>query len=47
MTPVLGRAFIPGEESVGPGAHPVAILGNGFWQERFGGDPAVVGRTLS
>jgi len=45
-TPVLGRAFIPGEESVGPGAHPVAILGNGFWQERFGGDPAVVGRTL-
>jgi len=46
VTPILGRAFIPGEESVGPGAHPVAILGNGFWQERFGGDPAVVGRTL-
>ncbi len=46
VTPVLGRAFIPGEESVGPGAHPVAILGNGFWEERFGGDPTVVGRTL-
>jgi predicted permease len=46
VTPVLGRAFIPGQESVGPGAHPVAILGNGFWRERFGGDPTVVGRTL-
>jgi predicted permease len=46
VTPTLGRAFIPGEESVGLGAHPVAILGYGFWQDRFGGDPAVVGRTL-
>ena len=46
VTPIVGRAFIPGEESVGPGAHPVAILGYGFWQDRFGGDPGVIGRTL-
>ena len=46
-TPVLGRAFIPGEEDRGPGAHPVAILGHSFWQSRFGGDPSVVGRTLN
>jgi predicted permease len=46
-TPVLGRAFIPGEEDRGPGAHPVAILGHSFWQARFGGDPSVVGRTLN
>jgi predicted permease len=45
--PTLGRAFIPGEESVGPGAHPVAVLGHGFWLTRFGGDPGVVGRTLT
>jgi len=46
VTPVLGRAFIPGEESVSPGAHPVAILGYGFWQSHFGSDPGVLGRTL-
>ena len=46
VTPALGRAFIPGEEDRNPGTHPVAILGNGFWQARFGGDPSVVGRTL-
>jgi len=46
VTPVLGRAFVPDQESVGPGAHPVAILGYGFWQDRFGGDPSVIGRTL-
>ena len=45
-TPALGRGFIPGEEDRGAGAHPVAVLGHGFWQSRFGGDPNVVGRTL-
>ena len=46
VTPALGRPFIPGEESVGPGAHPVAILGYGFWQTRFGSDPDILGRTI-
>jgi len=46
VTPALGRFFIPGEEDRGPGAHPVAVLGNGFWSDRFGGDPSVVGRTV-
>ena len=46
VRPALGRTFIPGEESVGPGAHPVAVLGHGFWRARFGGDPDVVGRTI-
>lgn len=44
--PTLGRAFIPGEEDVGPGAHPVVILGHGYWQSRFGGDPEIIGRSL-
>jgi predicted permease len=45
--PILGRAFLPGTEDVGPGAHPVIVLGYGFWQSRFGGDPAVVGTTVT
>ncbi len=44
--PALGRAFIPGEEDRSPGAHPVVVLGNGFWRSRFGSDPSVVGRTI-
>jgi predicted permease len=47
VTPVLGRSFIPGEEDVGPGAHPVVVLGHGFWLTRFGGSPDIVGRTLT
>ena len=45
--PLLGRSFIPGIEDRDPGAHPVAVIGHGFWQARFAGDPYVVGRTLS
>ena len=30
-----------------PGAHPVVVLGHRFYRERFGGDPQVVGRTVS
>jgi predicted permease len=44
--PVLGRGFIPGTEDKGPGAHPVVVLGHGFWQARFGGDPEVLGSTI-
>ncbi len=46
VTPMLGRVFLPEEESVGPGAHPVAVLGHDFWQSRFGGDPGILGRTI-
>jgi putative ABC transport system permease protein len=42
--PILGRAFGPDEEK--PGAPGVALLGEGFWERRFGRDPSVVGRTL-
>lgn len=39
-----GRTFSAGD---GPGATAVAILSHGFWQRRFGGDPSVVGETLT
>jgi len=46
VIPTLGRAFIPGEEDVGPGGHPVVVLGHGYWKSRFGGDPDIIGRSL-
>lgn len=43
--PAVGRFFLPEEDRV-PGAHAVAVLSHRFWQERLGGDAAVVGRTV-
>jgi len=43
-TPLLGRLFTPDEERAG--AH-VAVLSYGLWQDRFGGDPHILGMTLS
>ncbi len=42
--PILGRDFGPSDES--PGAAPVVILRYGFWERRFGKDPAIIGRTV-
>ncbi len=42
--PVIGRV-ISADEDV-PRAAPVAVLGYGLWQSRYGGDPAVVGRRI-
>ena len=42
--PMMGRAFAPDE---GPdGNDQVVILSHGLWQRRFGGDPAIVGKTI-
>jgi predicted permease len=42
--PILGRDFTASDEI--PGAPPVAMLGYGFWESRFGKDPAIIGRTV-
>jgi predicted permease len=44
MQPVIGRPFTPADEN--PDAPPVILLTHGYWQTRFGGDRAVVGRTM-
>jgi putative ABC transport system permease protein len=44
VRPQLGRTFEPGEDTFG--RHRVAILGHGLWQQRFGGDAAIVGRSI-
>jgi predicted permease len=41
----LGRTFLP-EEDQTPGAHRVVMLGYGFWQQAFGGDPGVIGTPI-
>ena len=42
--PSLGRTFAASDEQ--PGAGHVAILSNGLWLRRFGGDPEVIGRSI-
>ncbi len=44
LRPLLGRTFESGEDLVG--RHSVAILGHAIWQQRFGGQPSVVGRSI-
>src|SRR5579862_3029516 len=39
----LGRSFLP-EESFG--GRPVVVLTDGLWRRRFGGDPAIAGKTV-
>jgi len=41
-----GRTFTPDEDSL-PDAHPVAVVSHSFWRNRFGSDPAMVGKTIS
>lgn len=43
---VIGRTFLP-EEDRTPNAHPVAVIGYGLWQRRFGADPNAIGRTIT
>jgi predicted permease len=45
VQPFLGRLIGP-EDDRTPGAHPVAVLSFGYWQRRFGSDPAVVGKNI-
>ncbi len=45
VQPVLGRNFTPGEDR--PNTPKVALLAYGLWQDRFGGEPSVVGRVIS
>jgi predicted permease len=42
--PILGRGFLPGED-VGRNAHPVTVISYQLWQNRFKGDPAIIGKT--
>jgi putative ABC transport system permease protein len=45
IQPALGRTFSPAEDRV-PQRDAVVVLSDGAWKHRFGGDPAIVGRTI-
>ncbi|HEY2012226.1 MAG TPA: ABC transporter permease, partial [Bryobacteraceae bacterium] len=45
MHPLLGRLF--GEADDRPGAPPIIVLSHPFWSSRLGGDPHIVGATLT
>ena len=44
IAPTLGRDFLAAESE--PAGARVALLTNGYWQRRFGGDPGVLGRSI-
>jgi predicted permease len=42
--PAWGRGFLPEEET--PGRNDAVVISHAMWNQSFGGDPAVLGRTL-
>jgi len=46
VSAVVGRGFLP-EEDASAGASPVAVISNRFWRREFGGDQAVLSRTVN
>src|SRR5882724_3358690 len=42
VQPILGRTLSPDDDRAG--ASPVAVISYGYWERRFGRDPAIVGR---
>ncbi len=45
VRPMLGRAFRADEDIV-PGRDAVAVMDYGIWQQQFGSDPGVLGRSV-
>jgi predicted permease len=43
VRPILGRNFLPAEEE----SADVALVTKNFWQKRLGGDPKVIGRSIT
>jgi predicted permease len=42
---IAGRVFTPEDDRAG--AEPVAVISHAYWQRRFGGDPAAVGKSIT
>ncbi len=44
VNPALGRSFTSDDDR--PGAAATAMITTSFWKRRYGGDPAIVGKTI-
>ncbi|MFL5583034.1 MAG: ADOP family duplicated permease [Gemmatimonadaceae bacterium] len=44
VSPMIGRGFTKEEDA--PNGPRAIVLGHGLWQRRFGGDPAIVGKSI-
>ena len=42
----IGRVFNAADDRT-PGAHPIVVLSYGYWQRRFGGDPAILNQSVT
>jgi MacB-like periplasmic core domain len=43
---LLGRTLLPSDAIDGHDPPPIVVLGYKFWQRRFNGDPAIIGKTI-
>jgi predicted permease len=46
IRPALGRLLTAADDQT-PGAHPVAVISYGYWQRRFGRDPAILNQSMT
>lgn len=46
LTPAAGRLFTQDDDK-NPGGHPVVVLSHAYWQRRFAGDAAVIGKHVA
>jgi predicted permease len=42
---LLGRTITEDDDKI-PGGHPVLVISHHYWQKRFAGDPAIVGKSI-
>ncbi len=45
VVPAVGRLFTREDDS--PGAPETVVISYGYWRQKFGGDPAVIGRSIT
>ena len=45
VQPILGRALTAGDDRTG--SSPACVVSYGYWERRFGKDPAIVGQTIT
>src|SRR6267143_387340 len=45
VKPVIGRLFAEGEDEIG--ASPIVLIGEGFWNRKFGAAPDILGEGLT